>query len=439
MTPVDQAPLHNARKDILFRFAECEPILFAFPYMMVSKETHPELDTAGVGYTEALFNDEFFNARPPSKQRGLVLHEAFHALMGHIGDPWVDRSVPYHVFKRWQNIAQDMYIELTVDALGKSIQKWDDVSHKKDPAKYEATRWLLPNHPRKVLDANAKYIGWDSKSIYEDLKANAKPGGGGKSGTGGDGAGSEGGEGNTVDDHSKHDAAQPGKEGEGSHAAREQFNATMERVREATEATKAAMKAAGTQAGTGHIKITPDEPKVPWQSLLRDLLTNTTVNEGICWSRVQRRPFMMRGEYLPSRSSTRRALDHVRLFVDTSGSMHGTLDQVAGDIMGLIGSLDVRRLSIHYYDVGLQETVDLDEYEIPGYQITSMPGGGGTQVYPAMKEVADDATYDDVPTVVLTDGYDDYTGLGGLPYKNIIFLTYEQVGKSDIGHWVQVG
>jgi hypothetical protein len=107
--------------------------------------------------------------------------------------------------------------------------------------------------------------------------------------------------------------------------------------------------------------------------------------------------------------------------------------------MGLIGSLDVRRLSIHYYDVGLQETVDLDEHEIPGYQIASMPGGGGTQVYPAMKEVADDATYDDVPTVVLTDGYDDYTGLGGLPYKNVIFLTYAQVGKSDIGHWVKVG
>jgi len=398
-----QDDLSKLTKSLVTRLPHIEPFLFVIPMRVLSPEEYQAKipahlpQTAACTSTEFLFQSEFIAQAPAPQQRGLILHEILHGALEHLSHPWRDKTITEESFFRLRNIAQDVVVENFVAELSEADQ----------PGVKPADRYIQNFMP--LPDSYAKYKGWNWRDVYEDLRSQA--------------------------DVQPNDSFDHHGYGDDNTPEAAQARAEAERLwKSAQKASEAARQAlAGNAPGIDNIAITAAAEKVRWQDTLADFLQSIPSPERKTWTKVRRRPFCTRQEYRPSKTGEQPALDHVYLFVDTSGSMHGTLATVAADILGLMRAVQVSTLEIVYYDVGVQrrDVIDFDDME--GYTITSMPGGGGTAVRPAMEEVVGSPDYvQGAPFVVLTDGYDDYN-IGSLPTGPLVWLSYEKPVNSDRG------
>jgi predicted metal-dependent peptidase len=93
----------------------------------------------------------------------------------------------------------------------------------------------------------------------------------------------------------------------------------------------------------------------------------------------------------------------LHVVMDTSGSMVDTLPRILGLLASFCESAGVDQVHIMQCDVGVTSDEWLDPAELMSYKVT---GFGGSDMSPAMNELADDPEVNAV--LVLTDGYIDY-------------------------------
>ena len=155
----------------LIRFLpQVEPILYVQPFTVLSDEDFAKKFpdgpmTAYATPTGFWFQKTFWGGLPVNKQCGLILHEVMHPALGHLSDEFVDRSVPPEIFHQLANVAQDIIIERSVQALNRKIQ----------PNLPFDQRAILHNFPDRLL------VGYDDMTwiqVYTQLRDNMKRGGG---------------------------------------------------------------------------------------------------------------------------------------------------------------------------------------------------------------------------------------------------------------------
>jgi len=122
-------------------------------------------------------------------------------------------------------------------------------------------------------------------------------------------------------------------------------------------------------------------PKVDWRSKLWELFSSWADKEQT-WSRPNRN-HLPRGMYLPG-SIKEPAMGTLEIWVDTSGSMLGLLDEVAAELRGILAALQPREVVVGYIDAAVERVDRYSQDELDSFEI-HMVGGGGTSFVPAFE------------------------------------------------------
>jgi predicted metal-dependent peptidase len=403
-----QSDLTKLKAKLIGFVPHLEPFLFVIPINVIT-EVEWEATTPGLTPTARVtrhameFVDTFIDKLDEPQRLGLLLHEILHLARGDLTQPWVDPRLTRQSFHMLANIAQDHVIEGWIAQIGRTAS----ANATADPK----TWFIRPNYPESKYK---KYIDWAWRDVYEDLYDKAdKAGGIGKFGDGVDAPGEapDDGELQTLIDRAAEES---------------------ERIRQTLAGTK--------HEHMGDIKLKAAKAVVPWQQVLRQCLTQVPAKVKRTWATINRRVFGSTGEYATGRNGHEPGIGEVTLYVDTSGSMHTTLDRVGADIMRLLADFRPRVLNLIYYDTAILRRITVAGSKLRGFKVEAMPGGGGTCVAGAMIEQTSDRKHRPHPVIVLTDGYDDYN----LPYNlrraftEIVWLSYGTPVHSSVGRSIVI-
>lgn len=410
--------LKRSKQDLLAVVPEIEPFYFIVPMKVVREEEVRHLFPPGARCTAAagpdgiVFVQEFMDTLTPAKQRGLVLHEVMHIARGDLSGGWVDTTIPFATFCLLRNVAQDVCIEWEVAKVGRGSSPV--------PATPATDKKTAADFVQCNADYPVKYRGWGWRAVYDDLKSlmSKMPGGG-------EGLGSAG--------MSSVDQVHPGEGGPEQERQLEEARSQSEAIRAASSAEK------GDVRGDGWMRVMQAPPVVPWQTVLREILTTVKDPEEKTWRRISRRA-LARGQVQRGVGDVT-TIPKIQLFVDTSGSMHDTLDTVAGDLMVLLRDIRPRQLEIIYYDVRVMAREKFDIEDMESAKVTQMPSGGGTSIRGAVEELVVEADFVPCPMVVLTDGQDDYS----LPVElqqelgQVVWVSYDVPVNCGFGRSITIG
>lgn len=383
-------------KTLIRYIPQIEPLLFVQKFTILPPDEAlakfgPKFQTAACSPDGFWFHKIFWESLPPNKQAGLILHEVMHGALAHLSDPFVDNTISRRDFHRLANIAQDIVIERSIYDINQKIQPnvpWLD-------------RDILQNYePEEFLP----YEGLNWRQVYAKLRAEASQ---------------------TQASQAPQSPVCDLTEGRGQPA---ELESRWDAARKESEVLAEKIRTAGTTAQGTALNVAPDEPVIPWQSLLTEFLVAQPAPVRKTWSKVKRRPFGATGAYLPSRTGTANALPSVNLLLDTSGSMSADYGALAGEVLAICAIAEqVYRVD---YDVGVAHAELIEDPA--DYQITQLYGGGGTCLRTTLKQLLESRDFDrTVPCVVLTDSGDDYNvaDLG----VACVFLTYGAMFRSDAG------
>lgn len=312
----------------------------------------------GTAYTngrDTFFDPKFIEPLTEKQLNFLVAHEAWHIALKQI-TTWK---------KLWKenplltNMAADFVAnQMIVDA---------------DP-NYEVVQFIDGG----CLDA--KYRGWNTKQVYDDLKQQAKEGKGG-------------GEGSPYDEHGFDDGEQ----------MTEKEQQALERA--VDEALRQGTILAGKMGGNVDRTITQMlAPKVDWREMLRDFVASISNDKELSTWRKPSRRHLHTGTYLPSMYSE--TVGPIVVGIDTSGSIgQQQLEQFLGELSVICEAVCPEKIHLLWWDT---EVAGVDVLEPADYvdlvNKVKPAGGGGTDVSCVFDWVAEN----DIKTeavILLTDGY----------------------------------
>lgn len=214
--------------------------------------------------------------------------------------------------------------------------------------------------PKLGIKPDTKYRGWSVKQIYDDLKQQAKDGGGG--GAGGDGEG--------FDEHDWEN----GTTGDAKEdMARENEIGRAIRQGEALRKRRAA-EGAGNQDGLFGGLL---NGKVDWRKVMEEWLMNlTSGTEESSWRRPSRR-YLADDIYLPSMQGV--AMGELVIGFDTSGSCFGTdtMTQFVAEISRLVEMIKPEKIHVVYWDTRIAGHQVFEDGQF-AVQNLKVRGGGGT-------------------------------------------------------------
>jgi predicted metal-dependent peptidase len=414
MSQFTNADLAKRVGELMMLVPHIEPFIFILPMRVITADEWPAsatlagaMPTACVSGKEMLFVDSFIGSLPRPKQLGLILHEVLHPAFAHLSDPYIDHSITRESFRKLQMIAMDTAIEGQIDRLAEAFQ----------PTTSRANRSLSSNYEPAQYE---KYVGQDWVSIYKALRASAKV------------IKNPNGYGNSLENGDNPDPIDFIPEEEFVVSA--ETSAALSHARAESKAIEARLKSVGKVGQNSSIEIVPEEPKAPWQTILKDNLTSIPARVRRSWKSVNRRMLATTGEYYPVISGTQDALKHIYFFVDTSGSTHELLPKVAGDIKGVMRDLYPEKITVVFYDVAIQS---IEEYTAADdMELTTLPAGGGTSVKSALTDFMIDRDPIIDPVVFLTDGEDDFsltTDHIDFLGSSVFWLTYRSDMKTNHG------
>ena len=227
-----------------------------------------------------------------------------------------------------------------------------------------------------------KYLGWDSARVFNDLKSNQPPNGGG-----------DGGQGDGFDEHGWEDAQEM----------------TAEEQRELARAIDEALRQGALVAGkTGGGKDRALEnlltPQVPWQETLREFVTSTcTGSDYSTWRRPNRR-YIGAGVYMPSGISEQ--IGEIVVAVDTSGSIGArALNAFFSEIVGIADTVHPEAIRILYWDTSVCGDERYEPHEFANMAQSTKPKGGGGTAVERVPEYLREKQIKAQVVIVLTDGY----------------------------------
>lgn len=334
----------------------------------------------GTAYTNCIdtigFDPEFFDTLTPPEQLGVIAHELMHMVLGHAArresrDPTI-----------W-NKACDYAENLILHENGFS----------------------LPNCA--LLDF--EYVGKSAEEIYSILiKKEEKSGGSGEvSPMLGDMRPGEGGSGSDDQDLPITEVSIEDLKKAASGWKKKLASAM-------TSAKMAGKTPAGIEGEIGDLL----EPKVCWKTALNQFVT-THNND---YEGYDRR-FLYDGIYLDSLAGNK---IKIRVAIDTSGSTYSWISQFFSELKSIIETFGSAEVEFWMFDVDAYGPFILEEFDPKNIKFI---GGGGTCIRTLIEKMRT-TDFDDLPLVVLTDGYLDWN----VTYNGraMVVLTPEGIRAKDV-------
>ena len=270
----------------------------------------------------------------------------------------------------------------------------------------------------KVLEggwlADPKYKGWSADRIYDDLKRNPPPKGGGQGGgKPGDGTPRDGMHGDVLPSKTAADPVEHAK--------------AVQRARQCVASAATAARLAGRL--TGELARMVDEAlkaKVLWTDVLRDYMLKV-VKARDSWTRRNRR---YSDVYLPTRHE--RKMGPIVFIPDTSGSMMGDdMEKICSEMSHCAAQTQSESIRVLWADTTVkgEQVFTPDEFE---YSALKPMGGGGTDMRVALSYAE---KYDPQVVVLLTDGFTPWPDKEP-PYPLIVIMTTDQ--SSPVGEVIRI-
>ena len=340
--------------------------------MIGDRSVDDSVSTACTNGRDEVYGRDFIDTLNDPELRFLVLHECYHKLYRHL-TTW--RHL-YEENPQLANIACDYVINIKIA---------DD----------NTDGWaVMPKDG--CLDP--KYRGWDSASVFADLRDNnqSDDGSGDGSGDGSDdGSSSQGGQPQGFDDHDW-DGAQELTDAD-----------KRELARDIDEAIRQGALIAG-KIGSGGDRDLVDllEPQIDWREVLREFIQTTCAgNDYSTWQRPNRR-YVSSGYYMPSGISEQ--VGELVIAVDTSGSI-GQLELSAfmAEIKSICDTVHPECIRLLYWDTKVcgDELYGEGHTEVSMLTESTKPvGGGGTDIN-CVNEYMKEQEINPQAIIVFTDGY----------------------------------
>ena len=370
--------------------------------LMIGDRTLDEtIPTACTDGKNEKYNPEFIDNLSDPQLRFLILHENYHKMYRHLTTwRWMFEEHP-----QLANIACDFFINIRIH---------DDNK--------DSGFAVMP--PDGCFDE--KYRGWDSPSIYADLRKQCKKcgtcGGSGKDPNAGEQQGQGGGQdeqqgkggqcpdcGGSGLDTQKIKVIMGGKEGFDQHDWEGAQEMSAEEKRELMQDIDQAIRQGALLAGktgSGGNRDIKDllEPQIDWREVLRDFIMTTCAGKDFStWRRPNRR-FISSGHYLPSAISEK--VESLLIGGDMSGSI-GDAEQrvILSEANGVLDAVKPEKIHMVYWDTAVCQHEEYEGNEVGNFVNSTNPkGGGGTNVECVPEFMAKNAIQPQA-AIIITDGY----------------------------------
>jgi predicted metal-dependent peptidase len=228
-----------------------------------------------------------------------------------------------------------------------------------------------------------KYKGWDSVSVFRDLRKNAEESGGGKGSSGGEG----------FDQHDWEDAEALDPE------ERRQLE------REIDEAVRQGVLAA-SKLGTGGSRDFGDllQPQQDWREVLREFVQTTcTGHDYSTWRRPNRR-YVASGMYMPSGISE--TIGEIVIAPDMSGSIGAReINRMLSETKAIAQIVKPEAVRLLYWDTKICADERYVQAELDSLVDSTKPAGGGGTMVECVPEHITAEQIKAQCAVVFTDGY----------------------------------
>lgn len=314
--------------------------------------------TAYTNGKDEVYGRAFVDKLNDAELRFLVLHECYHKLYRHLTTwRWM-----YEENARAANQACDFVI---------NVKLVDD----------NADNFATMTGELKMGCFDAKYRGWDSAQVYNDLKKNGQgKGGGSGSGTG-------------FDEHGWDDAQEMTAEEK------------QELAREIDEAIRQGALMAG-KVGSGGDRSLDEllQPQVDWREVLRDFVTSTCAGSDYSTWRKPNRRYLGAGLYMPSGISER--IGEIVVAIDTSGSIGGPqLSAFLSEVASIAETVSPEAVRLLYWDTAVCGDETYEGEEVQNITKSTKPKGGGGTMVECVPQYLQDKQIKAQCVIVLTDGY----------------------------------
>lgn len=375
--------------------------LYSGIFMLGKTEVKDDVATACTDGRNVEYGRKFVNELPEAEVRGLILHENLHKAFRHL-------TMWKHLYKEhatMANMACDYVINLIIYDSDKTGQ---DVALPKDG----------------LLDE--KYRGWDSQTVFNDLKQQAKTKKSITVKTAGDQEGRE----VPVQEVVILDAHEWEKAEGMSDKEKEVL------AKDIDQALRQGAILAGKMGGNVPREIEDVlEAKVDWREALREFITSFCMDKDqSTWRRPSRR-WIGQDVYMPSLIGE--SVGRIVVAIDTSGSI-GTkeIGQFLGEVRSICEHVKPDGIDLLYWDTRVAQHEKYEQDQLENLLASTKPhGGGGTSPSCIPKYLADKKIKAEC-AVILTDGYVGGDWGGEWPCPTLWGITSDEV--SAVGKTVHV-
>ena len=375
--------------------------LYSGIFMLGKTEVKDDVATACTDGRNVEYGRKFVNELPEAEVRGLILHENLHKAFRHL-------TMWKHLYKEhatMANMACDYVINLMIYDSDKTGQ---DVA--------------LPKEG--LLDE--KYRGWDSQTVFNDLKQQAKTKKSITVKTVGDQEGRE----VPVQEVVILDAHEWEKADGMSDKEKEVL------AKDIDQALRQGAILAGKMGGNVPREIEDVlEAKVDWREALREFITSFCMDKDqSTWRRPSRR-WIGQDVYMPSLIGE--SVGRIVVAIDTSGSI-GTkeIGQFLGEVRSICEHVKPDGIDLLYWDTRVAQHEKYEQDQLENLLASTKPhGGGGTSPSCIPKYIADKKIKAEC-AVILTDGYVGGDWGGEWPCPTLWGITTDEV--SAVGKTVHV-
>ena len=344
--------------------------LYSGIFMLGKTEVKEDVPTACTDGRNVEYGREFVNGLSETELRGLILHENLHKAFRHL-------SMWKHLYKEhatMANMACDYVINLMIYDSDKNGQ---DVTLPKDG----------------LLDE--KYRGWDSQTVFNDLKQQAKDKKSITVKTAGDQEGRE----VPVQEVTVLDIHEWDKADGMSEAEKEVL------AKDIDQALRQGAILAGKLGSNVPREIEEVlEAKVDWREALREFITSFCVDKDqSTWRRPSRR-WIGQDVYMPSLIGE--SVGRIVVAIDTSGSIDNeAIGQFLGEVRDICEHVKPDGIDLLYWDTRVAQHEKYEQDQLENLLASTKPRGGGGTAPSCITQYIKDKKIKAECAIVLTDGY----------------------------------
>lgn len=375
--------------------------LYSGIFMLGKTEVKEDVPTACTDGRNVEYGREFVNGLSEADLRGLILHENLHKAFRHL-------SMWKHLYKEhatMANMACDYVINLMIYDSDKNGQ---DVTLPKDG----------------LLDE--KYRGWDSQTVFNDLKQQAKDKKSITVKTAGDQEGRE----VPVQEVTVLDIHEWDKADGMSEAEKEVL------AKDIDQALRQGAILAGKLGGNVPREVEEVlQAKVDWREAMREFITSFCVDKDqSTWRRPSRR-WIGQDVYMPSLIGE--SVGRIVVAIDTSGSIgNEAISQFLGEVRDICEHVKPDGIDLLYWDCHVAQHEKYEQDQLENLLASTKPAGGGGTAPSCITKYLVDKKIKAECAVILTDGCVGGDWGGDWPCPTLWGITGDAV--SDVGKTVHV-